>query len=305
MNLAELWQVQRLQQELWHDFAGLSAAERDALAKDLLLHVHEEVGALQRVIDRSRYHLIKRSNDAPRASIAERGVDVFKLLIALMILSDISPEQFVEEFLRKTEVVKRKWEWERDQLAGVEVLLCDIDGCVAKWHEAFIGFALDHDVVVQPGRLNAPELEWLKDKFHEHGGFRRLGVFDGAVDTLNAWREHEQDHPRRLILVTARPFRRHRRIYTDTLWWCEAVGLKQDHILFEHDKAEAVRSVQPAKVIAHIEDRGKHALEVAATGVRVLKLPFEAAEEQIAHPNIIQVAGWPEIAAHLTDPGKD
>lgn len=299
MNLAELWRVQQLQQELWHDFAGLSSAERDALVKDLLLHVHEEVGALQRVLDRSRYHLIKRSDAAPRASITERGVDVFKLLVALMILSDITPEQFVEEFHRKTQVVQAKWRWEQDMLAGVDVLLCDIDGCAAKWHEAFTRYAADHDVAIQPGRLNAPELEWLKDKFHEEGGFRRLAPYDGAVDALNSWRDGAANRPRRLILVTARPFKRHRRIYTDTLWWCEQVGLKQDHILFEHDKAEAVRAVQPAHIIGLIEDRGKHALEVAATGTRVYKLPFEAAEEQIAHPNIIQVAGWPEIAAHL------
>lgn len=293
-DLGTLWSVQFDQQQLWHNWANMTQAERDGLVKELLLHLHEEVAELQRGMNQSRYHLLKQRDPSTVSNLAEAGVDVFKLLVALLQLGGVSAEMFAAEFDHKTKRVAAQWAWERDDLqANIEVLLCDIDGVIAKWLPAYHRWATVRGV--------KPELEDSKDAFHSSGGFREIEPDEEMVRLLNEWRNTvpSSSVQRRLIMVTARPYKRFRRIFTDTVWWLKEHGLQFDHILFERDKAEAVRLVQPARIIGHIEDRGKHALEVAATGVKVIKLPFEGTEERVEHPNIHHVTASHEIAEHL------
>lgn len=295
--LDQLWRIQYNQQQLWHDWNNLSVQERQTLVKELLLHLHEEVAKLQRRMDQSRYHLLKARDPIETNNTAEAGVDIFKLLVALMQLGGVDASAFTEAFHSKTAVVAARDKWQKDDLGGVDVLLCDIDGCISKYRMTFEAWAFGQGVKTLGAHTNSPHLEDLKDKFHSSGGFCDMAWEPEAVDTLNAWRQGAEN--RRLVLVTARPYKRYRRIYSDTFEWCSNIQLKQDHILFEHDKAEAVRQVQPARIVAHIEDRGKHAIEVAHTGVDVLKLPFDAPEERIEHPKIRHVKNWQEIANKL------
>lgn len=292
-SIAEFWKTQYEQQQLWHTWEGMTPPERESLVKDLLLHLNEETAEIQRLMDQSRYHILKRAPAPDRATVAEHGVDILKLTIALMLLGGVTSEDFEEAFIRKTEVVKAKWEWQRANLTNVEVLLCDIDGCIARWAQAFERWARKAGHVIEPGKYNAPHLEPIKDAFHADGGFTELEPVEDAIAVLNAWKGVSMR--RMLVLVTARPYRRHRRIYGDTIEWCRKYNLEFDHILFETDKAEAVRAVQPAHVVGMIEDRGKHALEVASTGTMVIKLPYEAAEEHVEHEKIVHVDDWKDV----------
>lgn len=298
-DLGAIWTEQAEQQALFHDMATMAQPEREALAKELLLGLHEEVGELQRLLDQSRYHILKRGTAPAEVQVAESGVDVMKYLVSLMLLFRVKPEQFMEEFRRKTSVVAQKWQWQLANMKGMELLLCDLDDCVAAWRAAFRAWAMRQGIDIRHGHMNDPSLEPLKEAFYANGGFRTLEQLPGAVAVLNAWRSKATiDDSRRLVMVTARPYKRHRRVYADTLEWCREVGLQFDHILFESDKAEAVRQVQPARVVAFIEDRGRHALEVAATGVQVMKLPYEGGE-RVEHPLIQHMDGWAEIAKSL------
>lgn len=299
--LEGFWDTQYAQQQLWHAWDNMTLVERQTLAKELLLHLHEETAKLQRLIDRSRYHMLKDNVPAElTGNVAEAGVDVFKLLVALMLLARVTPEQFEQEFKSKTEVVEQRWKWQLDNLRDVDVLACDIDGVVAHYVDVFASWARRAGQTVDPSKINVPSLEPVKDAFAEQGGFLECDLIPGAVDTLNTWRTTSSPRQRRLVMVTARPYKRFRRIYSDTVTWLRSKGVLFDHILFEHDKAEAIRQLQPARIIAHIEDRGKHALEVAATGVKVLKLPFATPEELLSHPNIIQMVDWGEIKLWLS-----
>lgn len=298
-RLDELWALQEEQQRLWYNAATMSAADRSDVSMELLLNAHKQLVDLQRVVV-DHYHLLKREHAPTPSAIVSPAADLAKILISLLQLGGVDAELFVMEFIRKTEVVKRKWAFEQDQLAGTKILLCDIDGCIGRWVDAFCAYLDALGVAYDRTNLNAPDLEVHKAAFHDTGCFADLPHDEDAVLVLNGWRAVEKSK-RRLILVTARPYRQYKRIYSDTLAWTKRIWLECDHILFESDKAEAVRQVQPARIIAHIEDRGRHALEVANAGVKVLKLPNEGAgsNEDVRHPNIIPVAGWAEIRDHL------
>lgn len=296
MTLEQLWSDQYELQQLWHDWKAMSEPERDALVKELLLNLHKQAHELQTIVDQSSYHLLKHKRDLDPYMLADAGVGVAKLLVALMLARGVSPETFLRAWVNVSDRVKSKWRWEQDELAQAEVLLCDLDGVLVKYKEGFQRWCRNKGVSLDGG-INKPDLEPIKDEFHSSGGFIHMDPMDGAVVTLNRWRSGGTR--RRLVIVTARPYRQYKQVYGDTVTWLREHGVAYDHILFERDKAEAVRQVQPARIVAHIEDRGKHALEVAATGVKVLKMPYASPEEQISHPLIIPVHGWADISHHL------
>lgn len=298
MDLNRLWADQYDLQQLWHDWTGLGETERDGLIKELLLELHEQVDGLQRVMDKSKYHLLKQERSVgAQSSTADAGVGVMRLLIALMLIRGVTPQMFIETWESVSGRVRAKWRWEQDQLAGVTVLSCDLDGVVAEYTKGFRAWCYRSGYTLEREHINTPDMEPIKDEFHSSGGFAELEPIDGAVDVLNNWRARSAD--RRLVMVTARPYRQFKRIYGDTMSWLKSVGLNYDHVLFERDKAEAIRLLQPARIIGHIEDRGKHALEVASTGTRVYKLPFDAPEELASHPMITLVSDWGALATLL------
>ena len=293
MRIEDLWLRQVKQQGNWYEVAALTEDERAELTKELLLGLHEEVGELARRVDQSRYHILRHSEKQDPGAIAYDGVDVFKYLVSILSLHGVTPEQFASEFFRKTDVVDDRWRGENLALENEQVLLCDLDGCVADWVDAFKTFALARGVEIPPNGYNNPELEPLKDEFDRSGGYLDIKPIEGAVEALNELRKRMK-----IVVVTARPHQRFRRVHADTLSWCNKVGIKYDHILFLRDKAEAVRRVAPAKIVAMIEDRAKHAIEVALTGVKVLKMPCETIESA-SHSNIIEVNGWYEIMLNI------
>lgn len=294
-DIKELFEEQARQQTNWYQADAMTPEERAAATKELGLLLYEEASELVKRIDRSRFHILHSQPPLELTEVAHDVVDVFKTLAAISALHGVTPELFAEQFARVTAVVDDKWRGQNLKLAEeTRVLLCDLDGCVADWVAGFDKFALQRGIAIAPNGYNHPSLEPLKDEFDRSGGYLALKAMPGAVDVLRAVRAAGV----KLIIVTARPYQRFRRVYSDTLEWCRNTGIDFDHIMFRRDKAEAVRAVAPARVIAHIEDRAKHSIEVALAGVTVLKLPCETTEN-VAHPNIHEVSDWSQIAEWL------
>jgi hypothetical protein len=53
--------------------------------------------------------------------------------------------------------------------------------------------------------------------------------------------------------------------------------------------------------LGFVEDRGKHALEVALTGVPVYKLPSHVGYEKVEHANITHGQVWAEIIHRMKE----
>jgi len=298
MDLRDVWSIQIAQQRNWHDWERLTVDERDLLTRDLILGMQEEVAELQRrLLD--RYHLPKTDRTTNVLTVAEEGADVFKYVVALLALHGVDAETFGEAFVRKTRVVNQRWAWQSMALGpGLRVLLCDLDGVVADWEKGFRGFAELRGRPIPMGKLNDPELEPLKDEFDGGGGFVGLEPMPGAIEALAEVRRSGVQ----VIIVTSRPYERHRRVYADTIEWCRRHRLTIDQVFFERDKARVIHTLRPATIIGFVEDRTKHALEVALAGVRVFKLPSEG-DEHVEHPRVVLVDGWGDILGALRKGG--
>lgn len=298
-DIAELFDAQAQQQQLWYKTARLTPERRAELTKELSLGIYEELAELIRQVDRSRYHILQPQPGIDPDQVAHDAVEVFKMLLALAHLHGVTAEMFAEQFDRVTRVVEDKYRGQKLKLEEeVNVILCDLDGCAADWTSTFREFCGQRGVDFGDGGQNHPSLEPLKDEFDRSGGYLLIKPLPGAVETLKRLKAMGY----KLIIVTARPYERFKRVYGDTIEWCEKSGIKYDRIMFKRDKAEAVRAVAPARVVAFIEDRAKHAIEVALTGVKVLKMPCESFE-QVSHENIIEVNGWGGIFAYIKQHG--
>ena len=70
-------------------------------------------------------------------------------------------------------------------------------------------------------------------------------------------------------------------------------------ILWNRDKADALRSLLPAKPLCHIEDRDKHAIEIANIGIDVILLnkPYNV---KLNHSKIHIANDWDKVKAIIT-----
>jgi len=297
MEFKKLWDDQVHQQLNWYNNDSLTELERSRIKKELLLGLYEEVGELAREVDKDRYHML-RNSETIKSNVIEQGVDSFKMLMSIMQLCSVSYDEFVDVFESKTKIVQKKWQGQHLQLVeGTKLIVSDLDGCIvdiSEFTDYLDEFRLEND---QKGTQAA--LEAVKSKFYVNGGFLSLPPIKGAVEACKRIKELGYT----LIIVTARPYWQYRRLYGDTMQWCEKNGIVYDHILFNKDKAEAVwENLHPARPKWFIEDRAKHALELTDIGVPVL-LFDNGSNHNVSSKLITHVYDWSDVLS-IIENGK-
>ena len=109
------------------------------------------------------------------------------------------------------------------------------------------------------------------------------------------------------VIITARPRWDHRRVWSDTLHWLQENHIPFDMLLFDKDKHDSlVRHVKPARVLGFVEDRDKHALELASRGTQVYLLDYPHNRTLTTHAHIQRCSGWSDIleAMRASDWGR-
>jgi len=294
--LEAIWEIQAEQQRaLGLNPEDMGRLERDKNAKEFALGLYEEVGELIRTVTHFKAHILK-TQSAPRNHIIEEVVDVMKMLISLAQLFNVTPEELYEGFLSKTEVVKNRAEGQKLELEkDTKLIISDLDGCIAD----ISGFTDELSAMKGNEPINdqlVGKLEGLKEKFYRQGGFRDVALIPGSKEALDAMRKAGY----KIVIITARPYWQYKRIYADTLHWLQKHDIPFDLILYNKDKAEATyEHIFPAKPEFFIEDRDKHALEMANIGVKVLLLDTPINRNLPEHPLIRRVKDWSEIVSTL------
>jgi NTP pyrophosphatase (non-canonical NTP hydrolase) len=282
-----MWENMWGRQELQQAFFGLnpkimSALEKAETAKILALGLYEEAAELARVVTHYKAHVL-HVGEIDKNNVADEAADVLKYLISIAQLCGIGPREMHEAFNRKTNVVHDRAVGERLELSSnTDVVLVDLDGCIADLSEL--------DRLLEGQRTSVKEA--LKDEFRRAGGFRELPLIDGArmgMKQLHNWGY-------KIVIITARPHRQHKRLHADTIEWLRINQINYDLILFKRDKAEAICDyIHPAQPICFIEDKAKHALEIVDTEVPVYLLNGHTNTTLGVHPLITRVPNWTEI----------
>lgn len=292
MDLRAIWQSQAEQQMLWYNTENLTDEERSRICQELLLGLYEEAGELARYADVRRYHLLHRPASV-KSNVIDQGVDVLKYLVSVLQLHGATAEEFAAAFKTKTRIVRDRWDQQHVELThDTRLIITDLDGCVVDMaeFESHINGLRDRDDA-DPAEMTAA-LEEVKERFYIHGGFQSLPPLPGAVDALRQIREFGY----KLVIVTARPYWLYRRLYGDTMRWCDDNGVSYDAIIFGKDKAEVVtEQIHPARPTWFIEDRKKHCIELTDIGVPVLLYDTPRNRDMPDHPLVRRVMSWPDI----------
>lgn len=256
---------------------------KSRLCRDLVLGLYEEVAELATSATRFKAHIL---NAAPveKVNVQDAVADVLKYTIAIAQLHGITAEEMAEAFMQKSDVVEHKAQGERFQLEeNTPVIVVDLDGCLAD-----LG-SFDEAVAAEDG---VEAQERLKADFRRSGGYRDLPPIPGAQEGMARLKEAGN----KLIILTARPYQQYNRIYADTMEWLVQNGMEHDLLLFGRDKAEMIcEYVYPAIPRYFVEDRAKHAMEVAELGVRVLLMATPANSTLSPNPLVTRVQTWQEL----------
>jgi len=283
------------------NYDGMTNEEQERMVKEYVLMTIDEMFELLREIN-YKQHILKKK-PLVRSNILEELIDSFKYLISIALVYGFTPKEFVQAFYDKSDIVDRKWEEERVEW-GDKILAVDIDGVIADYVDGYERFLIEDNWplsnIPDHSSYNLAEVygipkdieEEAKRKFQEFGGFKWLSVFDDSRECLEWARELGY----KIVLVSARPYLEIRRIYSDTLFWLENNGIPYDAIFWGKDKADIIFSnLYPVMPTWFIEDRDKHAIELANEGILVLLIdrPYN---QGVKHKNIIRVEGWGGIA---------
>lgn len=287
-TLADLIAAQAQQQALWYERDLLTDAERRAMMDELLLGLNEEATELAREL-RRKPHVVRQERGQKGNAVMEM-VDVLKYLLAIAHLNGTSPDELVRAFHAKTIEVEQKFHQYRVELEGRRVLVTDLDSCVADLANFFSATGGQYGNATA-GTLSTEE---RKAQWYADGGFLTLGVIDGARECLKE--AHAQGCL--VAVVTARPVWEHARIRADTVQWLYANDIPYDILLANKDKWDAVhQSILPARVVAFVEDRDKHAGELLDHNVRPVLLYDQPWNQSMpAREGMHRVHSWRAIA---------
>jgi hypothetical protein len=294
-----MWERQKDQQvDLGLNPAEMTPQDKDRVMKDLVLLLNEETAELQRVVAHYKKHVL-RERPIETSNVVEAGADVMKCLLAVMQLCGVNDHELYDSFMHKSEVVDDRARGERMELSvKTKVVVTDLDGCIA---------TLGPWAKVASANGNAEkmllDLEKLKEDFYRRGGFLDLDPIEGAVEGIKKIREMGF----KLVIITARPHWQYKRVYSDTMRWLQKHGVEYDLILFAKDKAEALfESVYPARPLFFVEDRPKHAVELASIGTRVMFFDNGQHDSMgVTHDLVTRVSSWPEILIQLKELNAD
>jgi 5'(3')-deoxyribonucleotidase len=297
-ELARLYAIDNLEKmfAIQKRFAKKVDAGRDdieAITKDYAIHMAREAFE---VLDAVNWK-VHRSRDVEtnKYNLVEEVVDITKLAIGLSLAWGVTPKEFMEIFEQKSEVVEQRYL--QEHLAPpTNPVGVDIDGVLAKNDEKFLEFAhaelrrrhalptfleesplrlqVTNDLEDQKIRTRVdfrntkelkaylgPEYETLKAAYRDSGLKREVEAYPGAAEFI----EELQKMGYSIVLLSARPYRRHLRIFSDTMHWLRANFIDYDAIFFDEFKhLKIVKKIPTLQFM--IEDDPKIAQEVCDLG---------------------------------------
>ena len=306
-ELQKIWNNQQKFNELvmGKKLNQLNLAEKQQWTKEYILHLHSETDELLREIAWK----VHREEPTPiiLSNLYEELIDSFKYWLSIALLWGFTPERMFEEYYRKSSVVEQRWKQEKKLFAkaGRKIVAVDIDGVLFRYVDSFLDF-VERETGVDLVNLRKPEtpnlydhlsgilgygrLLQLKDRYRQSGQKRNGYLLSGAREFLMNLKQKGFT----IILLTARPYKKYKRLYADTIEWLKKYELPYDGIVWNERKNEVIYQEFPDLAFM-VEDMSEKAESVARLGCKVYLLDrsYNQASE---NKNVLRVKDFAEIA---------
>jgi uncharacterized HAD superfamily protein len=312
--LKQLWELQDQNDDFWIDRLQFQSDPeyRNIIITQRIADLHEEITELKNTFHLSEHKLHQYNED--RYNSLVQIIDATKYLMGLASLLKFKPDEFVQAFIDKSRSLQNRWEQRQvDMSHNTQVICIDIDGVLADFETGYVNW-IENTKGLKPVDQDARTMysfhsrygitkakdeelisEWIKGR-----GFYSLSPYPDAQVAVNELKQAGY----KIVLITARPAKQHNVIYPDTELWLHKNGIEYDLLLWDKDKSNAVTNhVYPASVVAFIEDRDKHAIELAHIGIKVLLIDrsYNQNFDTSKFDTIQRVSGWPEIKAIIME----
>lgn len=301
-ELEEIWKDQKQFNSNFVDYEGLDGEERVDKTKEYSLMMVDEIMEMLRETNWKTHR--KDKVYTIESNIKEELIDTFKYWLSIMVLWGFTPEDFIEEYQRKSSVVEQRYKQEKQlDFKSNKVVGVDIDGVLADYPDCFINYVNDKvgtDFKVEDlNQYNLYEaitdiptevMKGLKHDFRKSGELKKVGVLSGAKKFLKTLK----DKGYKIVLLSARPYKEYRRIFADTKEWLDKNDLIYDAILWDEDKLNRlIREFGEDNVSFFVEDNLKNANSISkSTKVYLLDKSYNQGKTD---KNISRVVNLKEV----------
>jgi len=218
------------------DVSNLSVEDKIKWSKEFILHVEQELHDLIDCLPHWKMHYKNNEHDKTliKSNMKEEYIDALKYMMGLGHVLDISYKDVVNVYEAKTEVVKQKYEQNRqiENLRNEEVVVFDIDGVINNYPDCFVDWVNINKKTSFKSlgnikcQMNIEEYEKTKEEYRLSGDKRFQPINVDTVETITKLKSLRY----KIVLYTVRPVNTYKRIYSDTLQWLNTNNIRFDSI---------------------------------------------------------------------------
>lgn len=289
-RLLELW----LQQAAYNERVRAVQPEEKDWSSIYLLGAVGEIDEILEVSNWKRHR--RHGKPVVRENLADELADLTKYVLSLWQYYEFAPLEMLQALQRKGEQLDARLRGEFFPPTGQRVLVTDLDGTVADFRRGFQEWWGQTDTVSTlhldlDNAMPFATYEGIKDEFEAGGGYARLPAYPDAVELLRA----EQRAGAEIMVTTARPADRFRRVWQDTADWLRERGIRPYTMLFGRDEriVELLRLAQGKNQLLLLEDDATLALRAAHSGIPVY-LRDQPYNQNAQHRLITRFERFPE-----------
>lgn len=303
-------------EEIWDDQCEFNAQVREPPQcwEEKCAHTKEYVLGMMSELDellRTTVWKPHRSRDVKPndAQTRDELTDLYKYWVSLCIVWGVSPQQAIQDYWRKSMVVRQRFAQELVEELHGPIALVDIDGVLADYFNGFLDWfsrAYPH-WSHKARRLRDEKPEWFKaghfdldasawaDVKHEFAtehGFMRLDPLGDAHGFLKSLR----DHGYTICLVTSRPIDKYPTVFGDTVQWLNHHGMCFDVVWWTDDKARlvALNNIRDQVAFA-VDDDPTYVDQYQAFKIKTFHRWVPYFKRVAPHPLITEVASLMDI----------
>jgi len=241
--------------------------------KEYVLALSKEVYEVLDEID-WKMHTSKDSEDI-NDNVLEECVDVMKYLFGIIQLNGFNVDDLYEKFIDKSKVVEAKFNQEevmkKIKSSDKKIAFIDIDGVLADWPGGFLKWLGDEHGMkfstLSDFKLSVDKKQQykLKSEYRTCGIKSKLDVLSGVETFMKKTCEKYN-----VVLLTARPYKKYFRIYSDTIKWLADNDICYDAIVFDEEKEKyIINNFDTDKVAFCIDDDIQNANKLHDSGFKV------------------------------------
>lgn len=262
-----MWSSQKLFNSNFVDFDHINFDTQQSMTKEYVLHLLSEANSLLDSVNWKMHH--KKIKKVNREDVVLEIIDVWKYLLSICLLWDITPEEFCRVFDEKSSLVEQKFLQEFSEIDGRKLAICDIDGVLSDYPKTFLKyvessmkeinpeFSIDIDKVdcidlykYFQGQVSQDLLKMYKHRYRSEGKSRNEEVIEGAKEFLMSLKSHGYY----VVLLTSRPFDTYKSLYLDTYVWLKKNGLVFDMLINDSKKRDKIGDLLKKSYVEFVID---------------------------------------------------